>query len=231
MLEHLPPLPKADMELSELVTRAANRPRIPSRELFSEKGEFLACWQPGDVGLHDDWLTSPENYPFYHALFTEAISSLNPPVRMLEIGVRSGYIGVVFARSTHLECTYYGIDPNLYLPNGLKLANKALRSITTTHSHFNYRLIKGYSHDTEIRRQLYSMPKFDIIHIDGDHSLKGKIADLDLCRKLMAPNGLTFVDDFYHMESVPSAIRCALNLGWYKRFTTAPTKRGLAILA
>jgi predicted O-methyltransferase YrrM len=75
------------------------------------------------------------------------------------------------------------------------------------------------------------LEKFDYIHIDGDHSLEGKLADLELSRSLLKPGGLVLVDDYHHMPAVPEAIQRAWALAWYHRFALAPTDRGLAILS
>ena len=37
--------------------------------------------------------------------------------------------------------------------------------------------------------------KFDFIHIDGDHSEKGVYQDLLLCKDLLKPNGIMWMDD------------------------------------
>lgn len=223
-------LPAEDAELASLVRRACARERPDSRSLFFQDGAPLACWREEDVGLDGDWLTSPNYYPLYHALLQEAVGTRSN-VRLLEIGVRTGYLGVVFARATEGAAVYCGVDPNIYLHNGLRLADQALAAMRAMRPAFSYELIKGYSHDERIRRRLRSVEKFGYIHIDGDHSLEGKLADLELSRSLLKPGGLVLVDDYHHMPAVPEAIQRAFALGWYRRFAVGPTVRGLAVLS
>jgi hypothetical protein len=139
----LAPLPAEDAELAGLVRRACARGRPDSRSLFLHDGAPLACWREEDVGLGGDWLTSPNYYPLYHALFQET-AGVRPAVRLLEIGVRTGYLGVVFARAIAGPAAYCGIDPNIYLRNGLRLADRALATMRTMRPAFSYELIKGY---------------------------------------------------------------------------------------
>lgn len=223
------PLPAEDAELRAWVERAAAAPRTESRALFTVGGELAACWRKEDLDPADPWLVSSDYYPLYNALFRAA--AIQPKPRMLEIGVRTGYMALVFARATPGAAHYVGVDPDVYLPDGLKRTRRALKQFQRERPEFGFELVSGSSHDTSIRQRLHRMPRFDLIHIDGDHSLEGKIADLALCRDLLAPNGLLLVDDFHHMNSVPLAIRRALQLGWYHRFATASTFRGLALLS
>jgi len=44
------------------------------------------------------------------------------------------------------------------------------------------------------------------VHIDGDHTLTGKLRDLDLARHLVAPSGLVLVDDATHVPSNADAV-------------------------
>lgn len=223
-----PPLPAPDVGLQSRVNHALTRPRPDSRSLFTVAGELAACWREEDLDPRDPWLLSRDYYPLYHALLRELPSE--PAPRLLEIGVRTGYLAVVFARATAGASHYVGADPDVYLPDGLKRTRRALRQVGRERPELTFELVAGSSHDPRIRQRLQRMPRFDLIHIDGDHSLEGKIADLALCRDLLAPGGLVLVDDFGHMASVPLAVRRALALGWYRRFATAPTMRGLALL-
>ena len=223
-----PPLPAPDAALQDHVDHALAQPRPDSRALFTVAGELAACWREEDLDPRDPWLLSRDYYPLYHSLLRELRPC--PAPRLLEIGVRTGYLAVVFARATAGAGHYVGVDPDVYLPDGLKRARRALRQVGREYPALTSEFIAGSSHDPRIRQRLQRMPRFDLIHIDGDHSLEGKIADLALARDLLAPGGLVLVDDFTHMASVPLALRHAFARGWYRRFATAPTMRGLALL-
>lgn len=200
-----------------------------SRELFSLNGRPLPCWQESDIGLYDDWLTAANYYPVYYHVF-KRLADTARPVRMLEIGVRTGYMGVAFARATPGRCLYVGLDPNLYVHNGLDLAGATFRQLREQLPNAEFVLIEGYSWDAEVQRSLAHSGPFDIIHIDGDHTVPGKLVDLDLARRLVAPGGVVLVDDYEHHSIVADAIRRAWRLGWFREFAFIATKRGLAAL-
>lgn len=223
-----PPLPPASADLQNWGRDVLALPRPDSRSLFTIGGQLAACWREEDLDPRDPWLLSPDYYPLYHALLRHALPQ--PAPRLLEIGVRTGYLAIAFARATEGASHYVGVDPDIYLPDGLQRARQSLRQIQRERPALTFELIAGSSHDPRIRQRLHRMPRFDIVHIDGDHSLEGKLADLALVRDLRKPGGLVLVDDFHHMASVPLAIRHALALGWYRRFATVPTMRGLALL-
>ncbi len=221
----------ADPQLSALVLRAESAvPAYSSRDLFSVEGRPLPCWREEDVGLEDDWVTNPNYYPLYHRLFRET-AALRSDQRLLEIGVRTGYVGVCFARAVEGSSYYLGVDPNLYLPDGLARAKATFAMLGAKDPRFRFRCLFGYSDNPTIQRRLREMPKFDLIHIDGDHTLRGKLVDLDLARQLTTPEGLVLVDDYLHIPDViQEAVGRALRLGWYSRFALLRTTRGMAIL-
>jgi predicted O-methyltransferase YrrM len=202
---------------------------INSRGLFFYDGQPLPCWRPEDTELYDDWLESSRNYPAYYRLF-EKLGTKCQRLRMLEIGVRTGYIGAVFARALSIPAFYVGVDPNEYVANGLELAGQCLRLLRDRLANFNYALLEGYSWQQSIQDSLQYCGPFDIIHIDGDHRLEGKLIDLDLARRLIVPGGIVLVDDYDYKSAVPDAIRRAWALDWYQSFEYIPTMRGLAVL-
>jgi hypothetical protein len=220
-----------DPQLIGLAERAGKRPvTLTSREMFCLNGHFLPCWREEDVGLGDDWLESEDCYPLYHRLFQEIGAQLPSP-RMLEIGVRTGYVGVAFARAVSGPRAYVGVDANLYLADGLARARAAFREYRRFDPDFRFQCILGYSDNPGVQRRLRSLAPFDIIHVDGDHSLAGKLVDLDLCRSLLSPRGLVLVDDYRHIpDVVPEAVGRALRLGWYAGYGIVATKRGMAVL-
>lgn len=216
--------------LTELLPASlAEHTQPSSREIFALDGQPLPCWQESDVELYDDWLTAPNYYPVYYHVF-KRLADADRPVRMLEIGVRTGYMGVAFARAARGRCMYVGVDPNLYVRHGLHLAADTFRILRERLPLADFALIEGFSWDTDVQRSLTHSGPFDIIHIDGDHTVPGKLVDLELARRLLAPGGVVLVDDYEHHSIVADAIRRAWRLGWYSQFGFVPTKRGLAVL-
>ena len=199
-------------------------------DLFLHDGKLLPCVLPGDSEQGCEWFHAASYYPLYYALYRRCLEFCDRP-KFLEIGVRTGYQGVVLAKATRGNCTYVGVDPNLYVQNGLALAGRTFALLRQRMLGFDYVLIQGYSWDRDIGDTLaYSAP-FDLIHIDGDHTLAGKLIDLELARHLIAPNGLVLVDDYDHHELVRDAVARACAAGWYTQFAYLATLRGLAVLA
>ncbi len=203
---------------------------ITSKELFSLNQVPLPCWQETDFHKEDDWLISPLYYPAYYKLL-QHLSKGKSKIRMLEIGVRTGYLAVVFAKAcAHLKSHYVGVDPNLYVENGLLLASKSLQLLRNENNNFDFTLMQGYSWNLDIQKSIEYGGPYDIIHIDGDHTLLGKLIDLDLAQGLLTPDGTVLVDDYEHISLINDSINRALMLKWYNQFAYYGTKRGLAIL-
>src|SRR5262245_11738512 len=179
-----------------------------SRELFALDGVALPCWLEGDLALYDDWLSADNYYPLYYALF-HRLTTPDRKTRLLEIGVRTGYMGVTFAKAAQGPARYLGVDPNLYVRDGLRLAGETFQILRSTLADFEFVLLEGYSWDTDIQDSLIYSGPFEIIHIDGDHTLPGKLLDLEIARRLLAPGGLVLVDDYEHHSIVSDAVRRA----------------------
>jgi len=201
-----------------------------SESLFTNpQGQRYPCWLPGDESLGDDWLLCDNYYPYYYRIY-EAIGKQIEDPKLLEFGVRSGYSGVVFSKAVQGKKSYFGVDPNLYVPNGLGRARDTFKELQKEKSDLEYFLIEGFSSSTAVQKTLgYSAP-FEIIHIDGEHTYFGKILDLWIAKNLISKDGYILVDDFNHHGMIHDSIKVACYLGWFKSFTFVETKRGLAIL-
>ncbi len=222
---------KPDPALTALVDRTLSRSSTPSaRELFSLENRLLPCWLESDLISDDGWLTSDRTYPCYYRLFQE-MAALHRRPRLLEIGVRTGYIGVTFARAVAGPCHYFGVDPNQYCADGLDRANASFELVRASQPGFKFNCLLGYSDNPGIQRKVCQQGPFDIIHIDGDHTVYGKLVDLELARSALAPGGFVLVDDFdFIPHVVQESMGRSLQLGWYSRFAALPTHRGLGIL-
>jgi predicted O-methyltransferase YrrM len=151
---------------------------------------------------------------------------------LLEFGVRSGYSAVVFAKAMEGKaCHYTGVDPNLYIPGGLKKASETFRILQTEDYDFRYFLLEGFSSSENIQKSLQYSGPFDMIHVDGEHTYFGKIYDLWIAAKLLSKGGFVLVDDFEHHGMIADSIKVALQMGWFSRFSYFPTKRGMAVLS
>lgn len=205
--------------------------RLPSsKSLFENEGKMLSCWLEEDLKDSDDWLISDDYYPIYYFIIRK-LAKGHGCLRMLEIGVRTGYIGVVLARATEGNAMYYGVDPNIYVKNGMVLASSSLRNMRQFYPKFNYAMIEGYSWEANVQNMINYNGPFNVIHIDGDHTLLGKLFDLEFARRLLDKNGIVMVDDYdHHAAVVQDAVNRAYTLGWYSDISYVRTKRGLALL-
>ncbi len=204
-----------------------------SKDLFSLNGKMLPCYLPQDEDANDNWLLGPQYYPLYFNLYRHMLAKkpAGQPLRLLEIGVRTGYMAAVLAKATAEKGgEYVGIDPNLYLADGLKLAVASARELQVAYPGFRHQFIQGYSSAEFYQQNLELLGPFDVIHIDGDHSTAGKIIDLELARRIIAPGGLVLLDDFNHAASVKQSVAIAMHLGWYKHVAVVPTLRQMAVL-
>lgn len=222
---------KPDAGLAALAKRILARPSATSAlELFTLEGQLLPCWVPEDIDPADDWLTNDRAYPLYYRLFQE-IALLHPIPRLLEIGVRTGYVGVVFARAVNGPSRYVGIDPDQYRADGLARANASFTRIRARQPGFDFRCLHGYSDNPRIQSTVLRRGPYNIVHVDGDHTNRGKLVDLEFARSVLAPGGLVLVDDYDYIPGViQESIGRAVRLGWYSRFATLATHRGLGIL-
>lgn len=220
----------ASTALAELLRGIEDAKDVPGvRDLFFLDGKPLPCWSEADTTLFDGWLCAENYYPVYFCLY-RVLTRQSRVTRLLEIGVRTGYQGVVFAKACQGRAFYVGVDPDLYVRDGLQRAGDTFRILRERLQHFEFCLIRGYSWDRDVECSLSCSGPFDLVHIDGDHTLRGKLADLDLARHLLARDGIVLVDDYDHQASVADAIGRSLALGWYREFAYYATFRGLALL-
>jgi predicted O-methyltransferase YrrM len=139
-----------------------------------------------------DYLDSKIYYEYYYA-----ISKFYQPSSILEIGVRFGYsLGsmikgsdkIQFVKGIDCEDPFYGV-------NTLKTAEINIKKYINPNVKCEF--LNQDSHSIKELDQ-----KYDLIHIDGDHSYEGKIKDLNLaldhCKVLV-------VDDYFSFYQVANA--------------------------
>jgi len=207
----------------------SSSPPMSFEDLFYMDGVPLPCWEETHLTLYGDWLTAANNYPVYYSIFRKVTSS-RASTRMLELGVFTGYSGTVFARAAVGKAFYLGIDPNQYLTYGLQLASRTFKTLRLRLEDFDFALIDGASTDIAVQSSILLSGPFDIVHIDGDHTLTGKLVDLELARQVLSKGGVILVDDYDHHSCVAEAIQRAMSMGWFSEFAYIPKMRGLAAL-
>jgi predicted O-methyltransferase YrrM len=113
------------------------------------------------------------------------VSKLKPN-NVLEIGFNAGFSALLIMMS-HLEMKLTCIDINLH--------NYVVSCYNTLKKDYsNLNLILESSH-IALQKLINKNLTYDLIHIDGDHSLLGATNDLNLCIKLSKKGTIIIFDD------------------------------------
>ena len=156
--------------------------------------------QPGD-----EWFIDAHNtYAWYRA-----IAAVKAPKRILELGVRYGYAGIAMIKGArHAGVTtprYTGVDGEM---DGLETNHTAEINIYRYGYDSSFRIATRDDGATQEvarimkinTRNTYQVVSavglhYDIVHVDGDHSLAGILLELEIARMCVSRNGLILVDD------------------------------------
>ena len=109
------------------------------------------------------------------------------PKKVLEIGFNSGF-SCLFMKMIlpSLNMTCVDLNEHKYV---MPCFNRIKQDFD------NLKIIEGSSYDVGLPQLIKENEKFDVIHIDGDHGLKGAKKDLDLCLKLCHDKTIIIFDD------------------------------------
>ncbi len=176
----------------------------------------LKAVNPGDT-YYEQYLGMIEKYgadffDTYHIIRT--IGEVIAPVRILEIGVRTG-ISLCQLLSAHQEIgeveDIVCVDP-FDQWTGPNIVRANLRKLKLPHDPDTVKILAIRSDD--YFRQLDSSPKvvvFDYILVDGDHSKPAAYADLQNAHRYISKGGVIVFDD---ISTNPG--ECALITEWEK---------------
>jgi len=164
---------------------------------------------PNDKGHYNGYIG------YYWSKYT--IARRYRPTRILEIGVRAGYSALAFLEAAHdqgrhQEVVYVGIDGETgthggeggpYLPWAEKILNEPHGP--------EYKVILLEANTQRalpesVIQVLENEGRFDLIHVDGDHTKRGALSDLDLAVGFLMPNGVILIDDYDRAPAVKEAI-------------------------
>lgn len=125
------------------------------------------------------------------------LRQMNSTLPILEVGVFTGGFIICHLRNDAL-LNAVGIDPFPGLDDFKKQLFKNLDFYEVSNRYIHYDNLD----------QVNSNQEFSLIHLDGEHSELALTRDLSITSKLLAPNGLIVVDDFFHLDfpGVSSAV-------------------------
>jgi hypothetical protein len=141
--------------------------------------------------------------------FYAAYGAFWRPRRVLEIGVRRGYGAYSIAVGAGGLERYVGLDAELDLAGSNAgaaplLQRAGIRSVDIRHV------------DTQLVFPSIA-ERFDLMHIDADHSMRGAFSDICNASVLLAPSGIMVIDD-------QSALSVAAATRAYLELTAAPAR-------
>ena len=117
------------------------------------------------------------------------------PTKIAEIGVRYGYSAWAFTMGSDELKIYHGYDNGSYIGNQQEYMKQLL-------SPFDLDEIKFFFVNTQRISSMYDI--YDFIHVDGDHSYKGAMHDMEICWP--ATTKVMLIDDYDFIKSVKLAV-------------------------
>lgn len=140
---------------------------------------------------HRDYMHCKNYYEIYYA-----IAKYYNPKSILEIGVRYGYsLYSMIAACENLEYVR-GYDIDEYDPGSIEIANKNISNVISKGIDF-----KIENKNTQNAKKLRK--KYDLIHVDGNHTFEGKLHDLNLVKNNCK---VLIIDDYNHIREVKNAV-------------------------
>lgn len=160
-------------------------------------------WRRLDIFHPDDAymdFKEPRWYEYYrHKYYYASISKAKD---ILEIGVRLGYAAFAFMSSPYCE-SYTGWDIQEPIDGGMKFPTfDWVREKVT----IKFRNVKASLEKKDSLKDEWGSIKFDLIHIDGDHSYSGVISDCKKAYDHIRIGGLIVVDDYTFLKDVKRGV-------------------------
>ena len=135
---------------------------------------------------------------FAATICSKTLSRQVPVVRILEVGVfRASWI-LSLAQNLPHPVELVGIDP---YPDEFACWRDALPEKVRAWGYEDvFSHLESWEELNESRAEGSSKTRFDIIHIDGDHSFSGAEVDLSNVDDWLAEEGVVVIDDFYNLN-------------------------------
>ncbi|MFH2138908.1 MAG: class I SAM-dependent methyltransferase [Candidatus Omnitrophota bacterium] len=145
----------------------------------------------GDTGLTAYNNSGINDYYNYYYSYGRHFS----PKNILEIGVRYGYSLISQVKGAQTSDSFVnavGIDNQSYESGSERIAYDNIKAVTD-----KFKLINADSQKVTDLREYVGDMKFDLIHVDGDHSYKGCLHDLNITKEVLADKGIIVIDDIF----------------------------------
>ena len=145
----------------------------------------------GDTGLTAYNNSGMDDYYNYYYSYGRYFAAKN----ILEIGVRYGYSLISLVKGAQDAKTFIaaiGIDNQSYENGSERIAFGNIKSVTD-----KFKLINADSQKITDIKTLVGDMRFDLIHVDGDHSYKGCLQDLNITKEILTDNGIIVIDDMF----------------------------------
>lgn len=160
---------------------------------------------------------------FYKNFKTIENEFIGKPVNYLEVGVFLGDTAEFMINNvlTHKKSKYAGIDPWVWFkamrkrfPTKEVWQTKVLDKIDLLRRKYNGKadFIRGYSHEV-LREHYWPDNYFDLIYIDGNHTIQSVLRDYVLSWPLLKIKGVMIFDDYLqgNSDEVHTAVDTILN--------------------
>jgi predicted O-methyltransferase YrrM len=143
------------------------------------------------------------------------------PKRILEIGVRYGYTGLVFVHAIKKlrgqpNVEYVGLDDESYHGGSNNRANENFRDLfpdVPMYAMTWNSITQGLPSD---------LGTFDLIHVDGNHERRWAISDLNLVWPILNPGGVVMMDDCSQTADDPTFDIYGGVMQWLNERLTTP---------
>lgn len=166
-----------------------------------------------------EWLTRIDARLAVHLLKRNPESNAQKTVMVLEVGVWKGAWTSVLL-SNYPRSRVVGVDP---YPGLETIRTGMLERLDGLGMKERFELFSSFS---EVPDDL----RFDLIHIDGEHSEEATLRDLNCAKHRLKTDGVIIVDDFRHMwfPGVASALFRFCNKNDFRLFLTSANKAYIA---
>ena len=159
-------------------------------------------WDPTIICGQDPTAT-PERvnqYRTYYRVKYDIVQMVNPKT-IVEIGVRAGYSAWAFLTACP-DAKYEGFDADNGTHGGQGGPWTWWAKKILSERGFNFKI-----HTPVNTQNMDKMPiSADFYHVDGDHTEKGVIHDLNICFEAALPGASILVDDYEYIETVRNGV-------------------------